>query len=255
MKTKFISNYVLLELLSHATEKERLSITKLIDSSKSRPYKIRQLQEEISLLGGHGIVNLFRGEGTGYLDIVDEVADELKIKNIPSYSFKVKYFEEKDILKYSEDVSKQKGIDYAELVEEKIILKVLELIYTQLDKDKKIAFDKELVKVAKEFGNQDIGKLTGGTGLLILGNLGGFATYTFLTSAMSTLSMGVLGFGAYTSATTILGVLLGPVGWTALGLGAILSFTKPDYKKLIPIVTIIGTIRQRIKYESIQDNK
>ena len=60
---------MLRELLSNATEEERLSITKLIDSSKNKPYKIRKLQEEISLLGGHGIINIFRGEGTGYLDV------------------------------------------------------------------------------------------------------------------------------------------------------------------------------------------
>jgi len=38
----------------------------------------------------------------------------------------------------------------------------------------------------------DLTTLTGTAGLMILANLDGFATYTFLTSAMSIISMGTL---------------------------------------------------------------
>lgn len=114
----------------------------------------------------------------------------------------------------------------------------------------KLSFDAQINKIAKEFDSNITEKLTGTAGLMALGNLGGFATYTFLTTAMSTITMGTLGFGAYTAATTLLSIALGPVGWAGLGAATILALGKPDYQKLIPIVATIGAIRQRIKYES-----
>ena len=114
-------------------------------------------------------------------------------------------------------------------------------------------FDKQINNIAQEFDSNATKNLVGATGLMVLGNLGGFATYTFLTTAMSTIAMGTLGFGAYTAATSLLSIMLGPVGWAGLGAAAILTMGKPDYQKLIPIVAIVGAIRQRVKYE--KDNK
>lgn len=249
MPKKFISNQVLRELLGKATYEEKLSLTKILEKSRNKPFDETRLQEEICSEGGHGIVNLWRGQGTGYLDIVDEVADELKIKNIPSYNFKVKYFEEIQNLEYDKKTSKDKGIEYAELVEEKIILKLLELVYEELDENKKKEFDKQITEVAKQFDSSINKTLTGTAGLIVLGNLGGFATYTFLSTALSTISMGALGFGAYTAATSLLSLFLGPIGWAGLGIAGVFVLGKPEYEKLIPIVAIIGSIRQRIKYE------
>jgi len=247
---KFISNIELRELLENATYDEKLSITKILDKTKKEPFSAKELQKEICWEGGHGIVNIWRGEGTGYLDIVDEVADELKIKYLPSYNLKVKYFEETENLRYTTEESRQKGIEYAEEAEEKIILKLLELVYEELPDDKKEEFDRQINIVATKFDSDITKNLAGTAGLLVLGNLGGFATYTFLTTALSTISMGTLGFGAYTAATSLLSIALGPVGWAGLGIAGVLALGKPEYEKLIPLVAIVGAIRQRIKYEN-----
>lgn len=250
MPKMFISNNTLRELLEKATYEERLSLTKILESDRIEPFSIIKLQEDICWEGGHGFANTYRGQGTGYLDIVDEVADELDIKRIPSYNFEVKYYDEVELLKFDKNKAKLLGIEYAEQVEEKIILKLLELAYKNMSDDEKISFDNQMNKVAKEFDSNTTNKLTGATGLMVLGNLGGFATYTFLTTIMSTLSMGALGFTTYTAATAFLSVILGPAGWTCLGIATLLTIGKPDYQKLIPIVATIGAIRQRIKYES-----
>ncbi|MCP4459977.1 MAG: hypothetical protein GY816_18435, partial [Cytophagales bacterium] len=110
------------------------------------------------------------------------------------------------------------------------------------------AFDNTINEVSKQFDASHAGKLTGAAGIMILANLGGFATYTFLTSMMSVLSMGTLGFGAYTAATSLLSIIIGPVGWAGLGMFAIFSLGKPKMSKLMPIVATIGAIRQRVKY-------
>lgn len=253
MPKMFISNHVLREVLEQATYEEKLSLTKILEPYQNEPYGAIRLQKDICKEGGHGIVNLWRNQGTGYLDIVDEVADELNITGLSSYNLSVKYYEEKDDLIYSEEVSRQKGIEYAEKAEEKIILKLLELVYEKLDDDKREEFDKQINKVAQKFDSSMTKSLSGASGLLAIGNLGGFATYTFLTSALSTISMGTLGFGAYTAATSLLSIALGPVGWAALGVAGVFALGKPKYEKLIPIVAIIGAIRQRIKHEKNKD--
>lgn len=249
MPKKFISNQALKELLKKATYEEKLSLTKLLYPDLKKPFNDVTLQKEICNEGGHGVINMWRGQGTGYLDIADEVADELNIQNIPSYNYKVKYFEEVESLRYDWEASKAKGVEYAELVEEKVIIKLLEMIYEPLDDDKKKEFDQQITEVAKQFDSNITKNLTGTAGLMVLGNLGGFATYTFLTTALSTISMGTLGFGVYTAATSLLSVMLGPLGWAGLGLIGLYALGKPNYEKLIPIVAIIGAIRQRIKYE------
>lgn len=249
MPKKFISNQVLIELLDQATEDEILSLTRLIEPNQKNPYSATKLQEEICEMGGHGIVNIFRGQGTGYLDIVDEVADELKIKGLLSYNLRVKYFEEIENLKFDEKIAKQKGIEYAQKAEEKIIIKLLELVYDKLDPNKKEEFDKQINKVAKQFDSSLTANLSGTAGLMALGNLGGFATYTFLTTSLNTISMGTLGFGAYTAATSFLSIALGPAGWAALGVAGVFALGKPEYEKLIPIVAMVGAIRQRITYD------
>ena len=249
MPTKFISNQVLRVLLTDATEDERLSLTKILDQNQKDSFGTIKLQKEICEMGGHGIVNVFRGQGTGYLDIIDEVAGELKIKGLPSYNFGVKYFEEIENLKFSREIAKQKGIEYTENAEEKIILRVLELVYDKLDDNDKEEFDKQISKVAQKFDSNITHNLVGTAGLMALGNLGGFATYTLLTTSLSTISLGTLGFGAYTAATSLLSTVLGPAGWTALGVAGVFALGKPEYEKLISIVAIIGTIQQIIKYE------
>jgi len=71
----------------------------------------------------------------------------------------------------------------------------------------------------------DLTTLTGTAGLMILAKLDWFVTYTFLTSAMSIISMGTL------------------------GLDILYSLGKPKLSKTIPIVATVGAIRQRVLYK------
>ena len=121
MAKKFLSNNILKKLFDNATEEELLSLTKLLEPEKKLHYTSAKLQEEICWEGGHGVINiLWRfGDGTGYLDIVDEVLDELNIYGLPSYDFKVKYYDEINDLKYTKEKAVQQGIEYAEKAEEK----------------------------------------------------------------------------------------------------------------------------------------
>lgn len=354
MLNKFISNVELIKLLEKATFDEKLALSKIFDATKKTPYEAIDLQEKISTEGGHGVANWFRGQGTGYLDILDDIANSLEIENIPSYDEDVTYYDEIYYIKnekddtpdskvkrlYDKREATELGLEYASNIEEKIILELIkksyELMVKQKDdaenklleleenknneslkikhnsakekeikskviyktdieekerlerqilriqskvklgikkenklikdiKDTKIMikniskriedFDNKINEVVNQFNTNNLGKLTGTAGLMVLANLGGFATYTFLTSMMSVVSFGTLGFGAYTAATSLLSIIIGPVGWAGLGIFAIFSLGKPKMSKLMPIVAIIGAIRQRIEYRNIVPRK
>ena len=258
MPSKFLSNKVLRNLLSGASDEEKLYLTQLLDKNQKIPYSHEKLQEEICKCGGHGISNFIRGQGTGYLDIIDDIAKELKIEELipPYYSaneeeLSISHFDDILLLKTTKEDGIRRGVEYAEKVEEEIIIKLLEVSYEKMSPEEKVVFDKKINEVAQRFGSDPSKKLIGTAGLMVLGNLGGFATYTFLTTAMSAISMGTLSFGVYTSATSALSLFLGPVGWAGLGVATLYTLGKPKYQKLIPIVATIGSIRQRIKYEQL----
>lgn len=248
MSSNFISNDVLIELLKQATVEERLSLTKILSEYRTEPYTPKKIQEELSSAGGHSLTNFFRGEGTGYVDIVNDVAEKLNITGLPPYH---RIRDKKNDLNTDAVKASIKGIEYVEKAEEHIILKLLELAYEKMSDQEKTSFDEQMNKVAAGFDSNIAVNLSGPAGLMVLGNLGGFATYTFLTSTMSTITMGTLGFGAYTAATSFLSMLLGPVGWAGLGAFAMYSIGSENFKKTIPCVAIIGAIRQRITYENI----
>ena len=445
MKEKFLSNTQLRALLSLATEDERLGITKILDNNANNALSSAKLQNMISLEGGHGFVNFFREQGTGYIDILDDVVSELNIKGLPSYQSKLQFIDEVERInsqdsKYNEAEAIQQGLSYCEQAELKVIQELIKRSYEYLEKQKnkvekayrdsiykhdelvlkrekilkelyikydeakdlyreinqssefftlvwicmhqddwvwpyldlvsqnpcltqemikdndsrklkvtssiakihsaieadkrynfalkntkptqsyfkdffnsgfpiipqgydgeneiselekrcntlyseitetiktkyqyskKIIlenerqeslllelnklkrqleeFDNSINQVVNEFGDNNHSGLVGTAGLMAIANLGGFATYTLLTSFMSAVSFGSLGFGAYTAATSLLSIAIGPVGWIALGSYAVFSLGKPSMSKLMPIVATVGAIRQRIKYEN-----
>ncbi len=266
MPKKFISNGELRTLLAKATEEERLALTRLLKPKRDKAYDAKKLQKKICLEGGNDAVNIVRGQGTGYLDIIDDVLDKLDIDGFPSYDEVATYDEMTssmseyipliDIdspLKYKKKKARALGLDYVEKAENQIILTLLEKAYENMSHDEKKSFDRQVNLVANAITSSSTRNLAGATGLVVLGNMGGFATYTLLTSSMSAITMGSLGFGAYTAATSMLSVILGPIGWAGLGAYAVYTYGSPDYQKLISIVATIGTIRQRIKYEKEQN--
>jgi len=271
MPKRFISNGELRGLLSEATEDERLALARLLNPKKDKAYNAKKLQKKICLEGGHDAINKWRDQGTGYLDIVDDVLDALEIEGFPSYGDEVAYYDElspdyenypdwikgaaeamdmSPSLKYSKKQARKLGLNYAEMAEEKIILTLLEKAYESMDEEAQKSFDEQVRSVAKKYESNSINNAVGAAGIMALGNIGGFATYTFLTTSMSAITMGTLGFGAYTAATSLLSIILGPIGWAGVGSYAAYTYGSPNYNKLIPIVATIGVIRQRIKYET-----
>lgn len=259
MPTKFLSNNELRNLLRLASPDERLALTRSLIETTSSPLDATELQLEICRAGGHGVANWFRGQGTGYIDMVSDVASGLKIPGMPAYLGGTP-FHGQTLWKYDElgiiqtekrnlEECKRIGLEYTEMAEQKILLKLLEVTYSKLTPEQRLVFDAKVSEVANRFGGSSTKGLAGAAGLLVIGNLGGFATYTLMSTVLSSLSLGALGFGAYTFASSALSIMLGPVGWLALGVAGIHKFGKPQLKKTIPLVAQVAMIRQRVKSE------
>ena len=258
MPNKFLSNGVLKNLLERASVEERLSLTKILKPDASTALSGTQLQKAVCVAGGHGVANFLRGQGTGYIDILDDVIDSLKVEGVPAYrndkvfnGLSLWQIDEVDSIKINKrdiDECKRLGVAHVEMAENKVLIKLLETAYQNMTKEQRQAFDSRVREVANQFGSSGGKGLAGGAGLMVLGNLGGFATYTLMSAVLSTISFGALGFGAYTAASSLLSLVLGPAGWIAVGGAAVHAVGKPELKVTIPLVANVAMIRQRIKH-------
>jgi uncharacterized protein YaaW (UPF0174 family) len=122
------------------------------------------------------------------------------------------------------------------------------------EKDRKL-LEHEISKYAEEHlgkKNFDIALSTGG---LLAANLGGFATYTMASSLLAGVgsTLGVtLPFAAYTTLSSTLSVVLGPVGIGALGLWGLHKISSPNIKITILVVLAVAAIRERLIFEYSQ---
>ena len=260
MPNKFVSNGLLLDLLKRATPDERMALTRIIDPGATRPYDVVPLKDAICRAGGNGVANWFRGQGTGYTDILDDVAEALEVKDVPSYrsssiinGLSVAIMEEMALVRISikeKKITMNQCVEYSRKfaieTENKVLIKLLEKAYANMNPEQRREFDSKVAEVARKFGDTSVKGLAGTAGLMVLGNLGGFATYTLMSTVLSTITFGALGFGAYTAASSLLSFVLGPVGWITMGGAAVHAFTKPELKTTIPLVANIAMIRQRV---------
>lgn len=88
--------------------------------------------------------------------------------------------------------------------------------------------------------------------LLGVAQTSGFAVYVASTTALGFLTHAVgitLPFAVYTGMTSTIAFVIGPVGWLAAGIWGAWKMTQPKWKKLIPALIYIISIRSREKLE------
>ena len=147
MKTNYISNELLKRCLDTAIMDEKKILTKILNL-KGRNYTNESLVVEISKLGSNNpVYDLFRGEGTSYIDILIDMCEKLKIDDVPSYYFEVNSFDKKDSLTISEEEAFKKNNDLISQLENKILTNLLQNYYNNLEESKKLAFDERLATI------------------------------------------------------------------------------------------------------------
>ena len=136
--------------------------------------------------------------------------------------------------------------DYVDRHERMLLSKLLIVVYEKMTPEQRLKFDQQVAAMTVTHV-KDIKGLSTSAALLVLGNLGGFATYTLMSTALGALSLGTLGFGAYTFASSALSFVLGPVGWIGLGLYGVIKLGGPNDQKVVQMAATCAMINQRIK--------
>ncbi|QQN38429.1 hypothetical protein [Acinetobacter sp. CS-2] len=130
--------------------------------------------------------------------------------------------------------------------------KLLDISYSKMSDIEKQQFDQAVQNIALEKGLTNKKLARGVAGLIVLGEIGGFTTYMLMSIFLSKIGLGVFGFGVFTGASTLLGIVLGPVGWAAIATWVLWGFTSPNKTKISKIVATIALIRLRLHDEETE---
>lgn len=173
---------------------------------------------EIQLFGGNSIVNLFRGKGVDYREIVNDVADHLNAN----------YSDKQDIA----------------LIESAILMKVVEKSLEQMSEEEKKKF-------FNEFGvNYSVGAGPAAIAALQMAiKASGFAVYKLTVIVAQATAKAILGrglaFGATAGLTKSIAVFAGPVGWAITAIWSAFDLASPAYRVTVPCVIQLAYMRQK----------
>lgn len=185
-----------------------------------------EIAEELQTYGGNTIVNVFRGNGVLYKEILIDVCDKMKV----NYNKKSK----------------------THVIEEYLLMKILEDSIRNMSAD-------ELKKLAEEMGL----KTTNFTKEAILASfqtvfkLGGFKSYQYTVMLANIILKALIGRGlslaGNAALTRVASVLAGPIGMTVTALWTVSDIAGPAYRVTAPSVVLISALRMQKKYEGNED--
>lgn len=173
---------------------------------------------EIRAFGGNTLVNVFRGGGIAYPELVGDVADHVKVAN-----------------------SKTTPLVMSEIA---ILKKLFDDAMAKMT-------DEERASIMKEMGITDLSPLgpAATAAAIAAGKLGGFATYKMALFVANSIAKALLGKGLTIATnaglTKALSVMLGPVGWVITGLWTVADLASPAYRVTVPCIVQIAYMRQK----------
>lgn len=188
-----------------------------------------EIIDELQRFGGNTFINILRGRGVYYREILCDVCDKCKVN-------------------YNEN-SKVKRI------EELLLQKILKDSLEKMSKE-------DLEKLSRELGldkTRNIGNLAkGNLATMIMQSAiqaGGFASYKIALFVANAVAKQMLGRGltlaANATLTRTMSVFAGPLGWALTALWTAWDFAGPAYRVTIPAVIQVAYLRQK-KYMDIE---
>jgi len=218
------------ELLALANEQERKSLEKIVGKSFKKPEQFelamrRKATHEASLLWKRIMGTEQKLALADYSEMLDLAGAALKIE--------------------------RHGIKDSDYEAEIVRVVFSKALASMKDADRR-QLEHQMSQYAEEHlgeGVWDIGLATSG---LVGAHLGGFTTYVLASSLLSgvssTLGLG-LGWGAFTGMSSTLSVIIGPAGWSALGVWSAHRMAAADKKATVLSVLTVSSIRARLVYE------
>ena len=256
--TTRISDAILREVLERASAEEMLALTQVVKCDAATPLKPDALQDVLGRLAGHSVFNALRGKGVSYAEILADAAETLEVRDAPrlfaptKLGYSVSALENMRSTRVVGVADSQRVAaveNFVDQLERKLISRLLAVTYERATPEQRRRIDTEVQAFLRTNEDKGLKGLSTGAALLAIGNLGGFATYTLASTVLSALSFGTLGFGAYTFASSALSVLLGPVGWLALGLAAVVKLGGPRKGSVVRIACTAALTSQRLREE------
>lgn len=212
-------------LLTAATGQERANLAAILKLPESTSAAV--LAEGLGKAGSHIVGALVRGgRGVPYHEVVRDVAAKLKLPNLAETATTCQR-------------------------ERQILTAAFEKILAQASPEQRQAILAELASTPG--GPLGVGA---GTAALVVANLSGFALYTAASATLAAVTGAVgltLPFATYLGLSSVIATVTGPVGWAALGVWAVASLGGANYKKTIPAVILVGTVRTRLIAERDQE--
>jgi uncharacterized protein YaaW (UPF0174 family) len=214
------------KLLSQCSSDELRGLAKILEAPDSN---IKTLVD-VLLQDSQHLITYIMGNEPSYRDVVRLVADKLKI----TYP---KYLSARDI-------------------EILIAKKVLETVWEKMTPEQRQEMELELRKVAQQFDKGGELLLSGSMfSALTAAQLSGFGIYLLASTSLGaiTTALGIaLPFVVYTTMSSTIAIIIGPVGWIGMGLLTLWHLTGPNHKHLLSAVLYICMLRT--KYYPSEDD-
>ena len=157
-----------------------------------------------------------------------------------------------------QQIAKKLNVKYGEFtpigrLEIRIAQKIMETVWEKMTPKQRKKMEAEMRKTAQEFDNT--GSLIGSVGIfgtLTAAQLSGFGVYLLASTSLGAITGAIgitLPFAVYTTMSSAIAVIIGPVGWIGAGLFAIWKLTGANYKRLIPAILYLCVLRAKQKNE------
>ncbi|MFP3559157.1 ubiquinol-cytochrome C chaperone family protein [Paraburkholderia sp. SIMBA_049] len=174
--------------------------------------------KEISAFGGNTLMNIVRGGGVEYVELVRDVADHLKVP-------------------YSKEAR-------PELIETAILQKLFnDALQMMSDEERKVVLEDMNLGELVGMGPAAIGAA------IAAGRLAGFTTYKMATIVANAIAKALLGRGLPFAAGAVIGrglnLMLGPVGLILTGLWTVADLASPAYRVTVPCIVQIAYMREK----------
>ncbi len=144
-----------------------------------------------------------------------------------------------------------KAYETTQELEIKLAQKVMETVWEKMTPEQRQEMEEQLKKTAQQYDKgSDLAKNASIFAALGAAQLSGFSVYLLASTALGFLTHAVsitLPFVVYSTMSSAIAIIIGPVGWIGAGIYALWALTGPNYKKLIPAILFVLALRQRIE--------